>query len=64
MFGWLFWVVLFVALLAVVLPERRRRHSESGSPHLMLQRRLARGEITPEQYEQTRVLLDRDGASA
>lgn len=62
-FWWLFWVVLIVALYAALSPERRRRQGETGSPLQLLQRRLARGEITPEQYEQAKALLDRDGAS-
>ncbi len=60
---WLFWVVLLGVLLFAVWgrPGRtggRRRET----PLEVLQRRLASGEITPEQYEQRRALLDRDAA--
>ena len=58
-------LILVVALLYTGWsPRQRRGHRES--PHALLQRRLARGEISPEAYEQTKALLDRDsrGSSA
>jgi putative membrane protein len=59
---WMVWlVVALVVILAVWSPQRRRRPSEdSASPLDILQRRLARGEVTPEAYEQAKALLDRD----
>ena len=56
---WVFWLILVLALLYTGWsPRQRRSHRET--PHELLQRRLARGEISPEAYEQTLALLDRD----
>ncbi len=58
---WLFWI----ALIGVVVfygwgrpNEQRRRLGET--PLDTLQRRLASGEITPEQYEEHKAVLDRE----
>lgn len=62
---WAFWlVVLVVALVGAVLASRGRRRAadDEASPLAILQQRLARGEITPEAYEQTRALLERDAS--
>lgn len=62
-FWWLFWVLLVVVVLVLFRsPAGRARRSPPESPRELLQRRLARGEITPEAYEQAKALLDRDGA--
>lgn len=59
---WLFWI----GLIAVIVfygwgrPSEKRRQPRE-TPRDVLQRRLASGEITPEQYEERRTLLDRDG---
>ncbi len=62
---WLFWVVLVaIALFSLrssffgspqSTPEPARE-----SPKAVLQRGLAAGEITPQQYEERQALLDRD----
>ncbi len=58
---WLFWL----ALIGVIIvygwgrPSERRRQPRE-TPHEALRRRLARGEITPDQYEERKALLDRD----
>jgi putative membrane protein len=59
---WVFWLVVAVVVaLAVWSPQRQRRSpDDDASPLDILQRRLARGEITPEAYEQARALLERD----
>ncbi len=57
-FWWVFW--LGIAVYAIWLPGQRARRSERESPHELLQRRLAKGDITPEAYEQAKALLDRD----
>ncbi|QKO23404.1 SHOCT domain-containing protein [Rhodoferax sp. BAB1] len=58
---WVFWLILVVALVYTGWsPQRRAGRRERESPHELLQRRLARGEITPEAYEQAKTLLDRD----
>lgn len=60
-FWWIFWLIV---VLAILLFRRDRRCSRNRrfheSPHQILQRRLANGEITPEQYEERKRLLDRD----
>lgn len=63
---WVFWlVVALVVSLAVWSPQRRHRPSGDGaSPLDILQRRLARGEMTPEAYEQAKAILDRDATKA
>jgi putative membrane protein len=58
---WLFWVVL----IGISLYSFRGRSLPRGSgrrddPKTILQRRLAAGEITPQQYEERKALLDRD----
>ncbi len=64
---WLWWI-FWIALVAVIVfygwgrpSEQRRRPRER--PHEVLRRRLASGEITPDQYEERKTLLDRDAAS-
>ena len=64
-FGWFLWVIVVLALLYLGWSPRRRRDRQNReSPHELLRRRLARGEISPEAYEQTKALLDRDGPGA
>jgi putative membrane protein len=60
-FWWIFWVVLIgvIVFYGWGRPnEQRRRPRET--PHEVLQRRLASGEIAPEEYEKRKALLDRD----
>lgn len=60
-FWWFIWLVLVIVLWFTVLsPEKRSRRRDPETPLEILQRRLARGEITPEAYEKTKALLDRD----
>lgn len=60
-FWWFFWL----ALIGVIVfygwgrPSDTRRRSPE-SPHEVLNRRLASGEIAPEEYEKRKALLDRD----
>ncbi|WP_240538512.1 SHOCT domain-containing protein [Rhodoferax sp. PAMC 29310] len=59
---WIFWLVLIGVIVFYGWgrsSERRRGSRET--PHEVLRRRLASGEITTEQYEQRKSLLDRDG---
>ena len=58
---WIFWLVLIGVIVFYVwgrTGEQRRQPRES--PHEVLLRRLASGEITPDQYEERKALLDRD----
>lgn len=63
---WLWWIFWLVLVGVIVFygwgraGEQRRGPRET--PHEVLRRRLASGEITPEQYEQRKALLDRDAA--
>ena len=61
-FWWIFWV-LFVGVLVFYYswgrPSAQRRRPRD-TPHDVLQRRLAGGEIAPEEYEKHKALLDRD----
>ncbi|MBE0546776.1 MAG: SHOCT domain-containing protein [Rubrivivax sp.] len=64
---WVWWI-FWVALVGVIVfygwgrpSEQRRRPRET--PHEVLQRRLASGEIAPEEYEKRRGLLDRDAGA-
>ena len=57
---WIFWL-LIVGLIAFGLLRQANTRREAGeSPKDLLQRRLAAGEITPEEYEQRLALLNRD----
>ncbi|MFY9509886.1 MAG: SHOCT domain-containing protein [Rubrivivax sp.] len=58
---WLFWIVLIGALVYAAWgrPSGRRRGS-TETPHEVLRRRLASGEIDAQEYEQRKALLDRD----
>ena len=58
---WLFWVILIGVLFASLRGgSARRQRAGHESPSAILQRRLAAGEITPQQYEERKTLLDRD----
>jgi putative membrane protein len=60
-FWWVFSLILLVVLVVVVWsPQQRAQRTDRESPHQLLKRRLARGEINPEAYEQAKSLLDRD----
>ncbi|MEO5732407.1 MAG: SHOCT domain-containing protein [Rubrivivax sp.] len=61
---WIFWVLLIGVLVysAWGRPGKQRRNPQEA-PHQALQRRLASGEITPEDYEKRKALLDRDAGS-
>jgi putative membrane protein len=63
--GWLVWLVLLGALVWLLLNRSAGRagpkhelHRET--PHEILRRRLAGGEIPPAEYEERKALLDRD----
>jgi putative membrane protein len=57
----LWWLVLIGALVYAAWgrPSARRRGSRE-TPHEVLRRRLASGEIEAQEYEQRRALLDLD----
>jgi putative membrane protein len=57
--GWL-WMAAWalVLVLVVALLVRSPSHSSRDEPLEILRARLARGEITPEEFEQARRLLE------
>ncbi|MEW6703658.1 MAG: SHOCT domain-containing protein [Pseudomonadota bacterium] len=61
---WIFWSVLIGVLLYIVWtrPSPRRRGPRE-TPHEVLRRRLANGEIDAEEYVKRKTLLDRDSAA-
>jgi putative membrane protein len=62
---WLFWVLLLGGLFFYGWgrPSDQRRRSRE-TPQQVLQRRLASGEITTDDYEKRKALLDRDAAAS
>lgn len=60
-FWWIFWLVLIgVVVLYALGRSGLLRRAGLESPHDVLQRRLASGEINADDYEQRKALLDRD----
>ncbi|WP_254606965.1 SHOCT domain-containing protein [Rhodoferax sp. BAB1] len=60
-FWWIFWVIIIIALLFGPWPPSRGRDDGlRETPHQVLRRRLAKGEIKPEEYEQLKQLLGKD----
>ena len=62
--GWWWWFIWLLVIAALLFygwgrPQVRGRHPRE-TPHEVLRRRLANGEITPPQYEERKALLDRD----
>ena len=60
-FWWMFWLLLVGGLVLVGWGNPGVRGARPReSPHEVLRRRLAKGELTPAQYEEHKALLDRD----
>ena len=60
-FWWFFWVILILVILFGGWGRSERRlDRRRETPHEVLRRRLANGEIKPEEYEQHKILLDQD----
>ena len=61
---WLFWVLLIGVIVFYGWGRSGGKSQPSReTPREVLQRRLADGQITPEEYEQRKALLDRDASS-
>jgi putative membrane protein len=59
---WIFWIsVLAVAVFGWRSLWGRSGEGDAETPRDLLRRRLATGEITPDEYEQRMALLNRDG---
>jgi putative membrane protein len=60
-FWWLFWLALIGVIACYGWGQSNsRRYGPRETPHAVLKRQLANGEISTEEYEQRKVLLDRD----
>ena len=60
-FWWIFWIAVVIALVFWdVGGSRARRDRPRETPHEVLRRRLASGEISTEEYEKRKAVLDRD----
>lgn len=63
----LFWVVLgiFIIYLIIQFLNRRKRSEQTidNTPLTTLQERLARGEISPDEYENLKSILQKDQQS-
>jgi putative membrane protein len=61
---WIFWVVLIgvIVFYGWGSPASSRRQPRE-TPHEVLQRRLANGDITADEYEKRKALLDRDSGA-
>lgn len=60
-FWWFFWVIVVIAMVfwaRADTPAPRRQPRET--PHEVLRRRLANGEVSEEEYEKHKAILDRD----
>jgi putative membrane protein len=60
--GW--WLICLLVIVVLMLfgwgRTCRRRDPSRESPHEVLQKRLARGELSVQDYEERKALLDRD----
>jgi putative membrane protein len=58
---WIFWILL-IGVIAFYGWGRsnKQRNSSPETPYQILRRRLADGQLTPEEYESRKALLDSD----
>ena len=60
-FWWIFWIFLWVSMFSYWTPVPRRTwRMQRDTPHSILQRRLASGDINEQDYERQKAILDRD----
>jgi len=59
---WLFWVLVIVGFVSLFTPVPKQQARRRDTPLDVLQRRFAAGQITREDYEQRRAVLERDAA--
>lgn len=60
MFWWLFWIVLIGTMFATVTPVPRSQLRSGERALDILRRRYAAGQVTTEDYERRKALLERD----
>lgn len=58
--GWILWIFMAGLIVFALLRQANARGGSGESPKELLQRRLAAGEVSPDEYEQSRALLNRD----
>jgi putative membrane protein len=64
-FWWIFWVIVIVAVVYLFLrASGDTRQAQRESPHEVLRRRYAAGELSTPEYEERKAVLDRDAQSA
>jgi len=63
---WLFWIgcLIFLFAFAVPVPRKTWRVYRASNPLLILQRRYASGEISTAEYEERKIILERDVSRA
>ena len=59
---WLFWMLLIVGFASLFTPEPRRSSRRRDTPLEILQRRFAARQISHQDYERRRAVLERDRA--
>ena len=60
-FWWMFWFLVIVAIFVVAIVFRRRtRRKYRENPLGILQRRYAAGELTAEEFERRKALIEQD----
>ena len=58
---WFFWIVIWVSFFSFLTPVSRRRMKEYREPPRdTLLRRFSRGEISEQDYERAKVIIERD----
>jgi putative membrane protein len=62
--GWIFWIVIVVAVWAALTRSARPPSQAPLSPLEILQRRYAEGELTTAEYEGRKARLSESGAAA
>lgn len=60
---WLWWLFWLALIGVIVFYGWRRPDDRRRGPHEVLKRRLANGDISAQEYEQRKALLDRDADS-
>ncbi len=67
LFWWFLWIAIIISFFSFLIPVPRKRMrmitalgSSRGMPLDVLQRRYAAGEITQQEYEERKQVLERD----
>jgi putative membrane protein len=72
-FWWIFWVIVIAVVVFALLrtsgsaaqaPRETLRETPRETPHEVLRRRYAAGELTTQEYEERKAVLDRDAQAA